>query len=281
MAHFGVDAVGEVHRGTPLRERDDIALGSEDEDLGGGQVVAQCIEELVGVLGLTLPLQELPQPSEVIGALLASHIALLVPPVRRDAELRRTMHVPGADLQLHGLAVGSDDRGVQRLVHVELRHRDEVLEASRHRTPARVDDPEHRVAVADGLDEDANADEVVDIGELAAPHDHLLVDRIQMLGAPGDRCLDPGPPDVRLQLVDHAREVLIPRGSTLGDQALDLVVDLGVQGREGQVLQLPLHGVHAESVRQGRVDLQGLSRLLLLLLRRHEAQGAHVVKSIG
>ena len=33
MAHLGVHAVGEVDRGAPLRQRDDVPLGGEDEDL--------------------------------------------------------------------------------------------------------------------------------------------------------------------------------------------------------------------------------------------------------
>ncbi len=71
------------------------------------------------------------------------------------------------------------------------------------------------------------------------------------------------------------------RGDRWPDQAGDLVVALGVERREGEVLELPLDGVHAEAVRQGRVDLQGLARLALLLVAWHVAQRPHVVQPVG
>ena len=101
------------------------------------------------------------------------------------------------------------------------------------------------------------------------------------MGRPGHDGLDLGRLEVGLDLVDHRGEVLVARRGTLPDQAHDLLVHLGVEGREGQVLQLPLHRVHAEAVREGGVDLEGLAGLLLLLLLRHPPQGAHVVQPVG
>ena len=68
---------------------------------------------------------------------------------------------------------------------------------------------------------------------------------------------------VGLDLLADAGEVLLAGRGALGDQAHDLVVHLGVEGREGQVLQLPLDGVHAEPVGQRRVDLERLAGLAL------------------
>ena len=118
---------------------------------------------------------------------------------------------------------------------------------------------EHGVAVAVLLDQDPDADQVVDVGELAAADDHLLVDRVVVLGPAGDRRLDLGLAQVALDLVDDLGEELVARRRPLGDQPHDLVVDLGVQGREREVLELPLEGVHAEPVGQRRVDVEGLA----------------------
>ncbi len=206
---------------------------------------------------------------------------LLVLPVRGDAVLGAAVHVEGADLQLDRLAAGSDDRGVQRLVHVELGHRDVVLEPAGHRVPPRVDGAERRVAVADGVDQDPDAHQVVDLGEVAAAHDHLLVDAVVVLGSAGDGGLDPGGAQVLLDLVGDDGEVLVALGGALGDQPDDLVVHLGVEDGEGQVLQLPLDGVHAQPVGQRGVDLQRLAGLLLLLVPLEVAHGAHVVQPVG
>src|SRR5690606_18771952 len=90
---------------------------------------------------------------------------LLVAPVRREAVFGTAVHVPRADLQLHWFSRGPDHRGVQRLVQVELGHRDVVLEPAGNRLVARVHGAKDGVAVANGLDEDANAHEVVDVVE--------------------------------------------------------------------------------------------------------------------
>ena len=93
--------------------------------------------------------------------------------------------------------------------------------------------------------------------------------------------LDLGRPQIALHLVDHAGQELVAGRRPLGDQPDDLVVDLGVQGREREILELPLDGVHAEAVRQRRVDLQRLPRDPLLLVLTQVAQRAHVVQAVG
>ena len=205
----------------------------------------------------------------------------LVLPVRRDAVLRPAVHVPGADLQLHRLAARADDRGVQRLVHIELRHRDVVLEPPGDGIPPRVNDAECRVAVLDRIDQDADAHQVVDVVEADVPGDHLLVDRVVVLGTAGDLLVDLGLAQVGADVLDHfLQEGLAPR-RPVGHQADDLVEALGIQRREGQVLQLPLHRVHAEPVGERGVDLQDLPGLALLLLPGQVAQRPHVVQPVG
>src|SRR6185312_2978828 len=102
---------------------------------------------------------------------------LLVAEVRGDAVFRAPVHLARADLELDRAALGPDHRRVQRLVEVELGHRDVVLEATLHRPPERVNRTQRAVAILDRVDDDAHADEVVDLVELLAAYDHLLVDR--------------------------------------------------------------------------------------------------------
>ena len=186
VADVGVDRVGEVDRRGAGGERDDLALGREDEDLVVLEVDLQRLHELAGVGGLLLPVDHALQPEQVLGRL-----ALLVAPVRGDAVLGAPVHLLGADLHLDRLARRPDDRGVQRLVEVELGHRDVVLEPALHRLPHRVDRAQRGVAVLHRLDDDADADEVLDVVELLALGDHLLVDRPVVLRpalSPRPRC---------------------------------------------------------------------------------------------
>ena len=180
-----------------------------------------------------------------------------------------------------GLPPGPDDRRVQRLVHVELRHRDVVLEPSGDGIPPRVDDAERRVAVLDRIDQDADAHQVVDVVEVDVPGDHLLVDRVVVLRPAGDLRLDLGLAQVGVDVLDHfLQEGLAPRRPA-GHQADDLVEPLRVQRREGEILELPLHRVHAEPVGERGEDLQDLPGLALLLLPGQVAQRPHVVQPVG
>ena len=222
---LGVHGVREVDRGRPGRQPDELALRGEDVDLAGVDLEAQRLEELARVGGLLLPVEQLAQPRHVVdgvglavahlhAALVAGALGarvLLVLPVRGDAVLGPAVHRVGADLDLDRLATGADDRRVQRLVHVELRHRDVVLEPPRHRVPPGVQRPQRRVAVAHRLDEHPHRDEVVDLLEVAAAHDHLLVDGVVVLGPAGDRGLDLGRAQVGADLARAPRRGT-PRG---------------------------------------------------------------------
>jgi hypothetical protein len=285
VPYLGVDGVGEVHRRSPGGQRDHLPARGEDVDLRRTQVEPERFQELGRVGCLPLPVDQLPEPGHLADvrrvAAPAGDGLLLVLPVRGHAVLRPPVHAPGPDLQLDRIALRADHGRMQRLVHVELRHRDVVLEPPGNRVPPRVHRAEHRVAVPHRIDQDPDADQVVDLVEADVAGDHLLVDRVEMLGAPGHPRLQLPVAQVRVDLVDDLLQEHVPVWCTLGHHPRNLVVALGVQGGEGQVLELPLHGVHAQPVRQRGEDLQHLARLALLLLARQVAQGAHVVQPVG
>src|SRR4051794_38976856 len=286
VAELGVDLVGEVERSGPGGERLDLALRGEDEDLLVEEVDLQVLHELLGVLELLLPVEHRAQPLELAlalgrGRLAARARALLVDPVRGDAELGHVVHLARADLDLERQSLGPDHRRVQRLVHVELRHRDEVLEPPGQRLPQRVDDAHRAVGVLHRVDDDPHGREVVDLVELAALLRHLRVDRVEVLRAPEDLGVDAERLELAREVLARRRDVVLALLALLVDQALDLLVLARVQGGEGEVLELPLHRVDAQPVGDRRVDLEGLLRLLDLLLLAHRADRAHVVQAIG
>ncbi len=140
----------------------------------------------------------------------------------------------------------------------------------------------HRgVAVTDLVDQDPHAHQVVDVVEIAAPHDHLLMDRVVVLGAALHLRCQPGGVELSRQLVDDRAQVGVARRRAVSDQAHDLVVFLGLQDGERQILQFPFDRGHAQSVRQRGQHFEGLARLAGLLLRRQETHGAHVVQPVG
>ena len=66
VADLGVHRVGEVDRGRPGRQPDELALRGEDVDLAGVDLEAQRLEELARVGGLLLPVEQLAQPRHVV-----------------------------------------------------------------------------------------------------------------------------------------------------------------------------------------------------------------------
>ena len=78
-----------------------------------------------------------------------------------------------------------------------------------------------------------------------------------------------------------SRDVLLPVGAALGDHRLDLGVLARVQRLEREVLELPLERVDTEPVRERRVDLERLPRLLHLLLLAEVLDRAQVVEAVG
>jgi len=208
-------------------------------------------------------------------------LGFLVAPVRGDAVLGGAVHVPRADLHFQRLALRPDDGGVQRLVDAVSGLGDVVLEPSRHRLPQRMHHADSGIAVPDLVAEDPDADQVVDVVEVAALDDHLLVDRPVVLGPTFHRRLDLGSVEGIGDLSADLGEVGVPGRRAAGDQADDLVVLLRVQDREGQVFELPLDAGHTQPMRKGRNDFQRLAGFARLLLRRQEAHGAHVVQPVG
>ncbi len=119
-------------------------------------------------------------------------------------------------------------------------------------------EPERGVAVLHRVDDDPDADQVVDVVELAALHDHLLVDAPEVLRAPADVGVDVQLVQALAHLGEHLGEVEVALGRAGRHHLVDLGVALGVQRGEGEVLQLLLDLLHAEAVGQRGVDVERL-----------------------
>ena len=149
-----------------------------------------------------------------------------------------------------------------------------------------MDEAERAVAVARpllavALDDHAHRGEVVDLVELAALAGHLVVDRVEVLRAAGDVDGDVDLLELAEQDVGGLGDVTLAVGAPLGDHRLDLGVLARVQRLEGEILELPLERVDTEPVRERRVDLERLPRLLDLLLLAEVLDRAEVVEAVG
>ena len=83
------------------------------------------------------------------------------------------------------------------------------------------------------------------------------------------------------ELIGNALEDLSLATLALLQRVFEHAVAIGVQVLEAEVLELHFQTVDAKSVRDRRVDIDGLARDAFLLRSRHRAQGLHVVQAIG
>ena len=102
-----------------------------------------------------------------------------------------------------------------------------------------------------------------------------------MLRATRDLGRDPDLGQLLREDRDDLVDLRLALEPALGHPPLEVVVHLGLEGLERQVLQLALHLRHPEAVRQGRVDVQRLLADGALLLGGQVVEGAHVVEAVG
>ena len=83
-----------------------------------------------------------------------------------------------------------------------------------------------------------------------------------------------------LYLADQLGQVEVTLWRAVLDHLVDLAVPLGVEGGQGQVLELIPNLLHAQPVGQRCVDVQGLLGHPLLLVFGQGGQGPHVVEAV-
>ena len=134
----------------------------------------------------------------------------------------------------------------------------------------------------DRVRDDAQRHQVVDLGEFLALALHLLIDGPVMLGAAVD--LEP----LKTNAVEFVGEGLDGLGQiALADlarfrhHARDALVGVGFKVEEGQVLELPLNGTHAQAVGQRRVHVHGLAGLKQTTVLAQGGKGAHIMQAVG
>jgi hypothetical protein len=106
--------------------------------------------------------------------------------VRGHSRLGDHVHGLGPHLKLHVDTGRADQRGVERLVAVELGDGDVVLEAAGNRLVHLMKDTERRVAIRHGGDDDPESVDVGHLGKAQVLFIHLPVDGVQGLFASGD-----------------------------------------------------------------------------------------------
>ena len=208
-----------------------------------------------------MPFQHLAQPGDLLFVVVGGrlYIGALVAPVGADPQFGLFVHGVGTDLHLQHLALRTDHRSVQGTVAVLLRVGDIVVELAGNVPPQGMHDTQRGVAVTHLGHQHPHRAHVVYLAELQALALHLPPDGIDVLGPAADVGLDTGGGEFVAQLLHDIGDVLLAIQPPLVQQGRDLLVLLGLQVTEGQVLQLPLDMTDAQAVGQGCIDVGHLA----------------------
>ena len=137
--------------------------------------------------------------------------------MRCHSPLGALVHVTRADLYFNRFATGANHRGVQRLIQVELRHCDVVLEATDHRLPIAVNGAQRSIAILYRIDDDANGHEVEYLIEVSTLLHHFFVQTPQVLAARCEFCIDVHGRQPGVYLTQCLRQIHVALRSTDGN----------------------------------------------------------------
>ena len=130
--------------------------------------------------------------------------------------------------------------------------------------------------------DDAQCHQVVDLGKFLALALHLLVDGPIVLGAAINlEALQANAVELVGERLDGLGQIALANLARLGYHACDALVGIGLQVEEGQVLELPLNGAHAQTVGQGRIHVHGLAGLKQATILAKGRQRTHVMQAVG
>jgi hypothetical protein len=144
-----------------------------------------------------------------------------------------------------------------------------------------VDDAERRVAVLDRIDQDADAHQVVDVVEADIPGDHLLVDRVVVLGTAGDLLVDLGLAQVGADVLDTSCRNASRRGARLDTRRTISSNRLGYRVAKARsssshfTVFMPRRWASGAKISRVSLDLRSC------FSRDQVAQRPHVVQPVG
>ena len=129
-----------------------------------------------------------------------------------------------------------------------------------------MDDAEHRIAVLNGIDQHADRDQVKNLLERLLLEHHLAVDAVEMLGSAVNLVADIHFLDLVAQRADDRPDIGLALCALHANLHNQILISLGIQIAQTEILQLLLDLVYAQPVRQRRIDIQRLLRDALLSL---------------
>ena len=143
-----------------------------------------------------------------------------------------------------------------------------------------MDHPQHSIAVSHSLNDDSYRHQIKDLVQVFVLVLHLLVYAVEMLGSSVYVVLYPYLVQRRPYLLHYSLDGFFAFFLALVDLFRQIVVSLGFQELEGDILQLHLHGVYTQSGCQRSVYVQSFPALFYYLVVGHIVDGPQVMEPV-
>ena len=144
-----------------------------------------------------------------------------------------------------------------------------------------MDEPQHIIAVGQLFHNDPNGADIVNFRKIQILSVHLPVNAVHMLDPSLHLTGNAHAQQFFADALFHPLEEVLILLALVGHLAHDLPIAHRVQVLDGDVLQLPLDVLDAQTVGQRGIDLHGLQRLVPLLLLGKILECAGVVETVG
>ena len=144
-----------------------------------------------------------------------------------------------------------------------------------------MDDAQDGIAVRDRIHDDPDGNQVIDLIKRFLLKDHFPINGIEMFAAAVNIIVNMLLIQALGKLTDNQTDMFLPLLSLHTDQMDDPVVAFGIDILEGEILQLLLDRVYTEAVGQGSIDIQRFPGDGNAAVLRLEAEGPHIVQTVG
>ena len=215
-----MDAVRKIKRRSAIHKIFYVALWSKHKNSIGKNVHLQGFHEFLGILKVVLPLHQFPEPRQ-LGIHLVALAAFFIFPVCGDTVFCRTVHIVGANLYLKGFSVLTQQRRMQRLIHILLGYCNIIFKTQGNRFPHRVDRSQNSVTILDAGYDDPDCNQVVNLLKDLVLFLHLFIDAVNMFGAAFDLRFDFHFRELILKLYNNGIDLLFAlcarRGNLIGN----------------------------------------------------------------
>ena len=231
VADCSMDAVGKINGCRACRQGLDVAGRRKTVYAVGKQIqiAFQHVHEFFVIRHLALPFQNLTQPCQLFFFLCLNLFAVggfFIFPVGGDTVFRHTMHFISSDLNLEGLPGASNQRRVQRLIHVCLGHRNIILETPRNRLVHLVDHAQRRITVLNRIYDNPDSKQVINLVDGLMLILHLFVNAEEMLDTTVNLSFDSRLFDVLGNLVHDSLNILFALAFAHRDLVHQIIINV-------------------------------------------------------